>query len=97
MTITNDAVATAVDEAGVLLRADGADLHLVGFDVETASVHVAVDISGSNCVECIIPPDLLAVMLTDAINRSLDASVEVVVDDPRRDDPALGMSADGSH
>jgi len=97
MTITNDAVATAVDEAGVLLRADGADLHLVGFDVETASVHVAVDISGSNCVECIIPPDLLAVMLTDAINRSLDATVEVVVDDPRRDDPALGMSPDGSH
>ncbi|MBU3701247.1 MAG: hypothetical protein FGM58_04270 [Acidimicrobiia bacterium] len=97
MPITNDAVATAVDEAGVLLRADGADLHLVGFDVDAASVRVAVDISGSNCVECIIPPDLLAVMLTDAINRSLDVTVEVVVDDPRRDDPSLGISADGSH
>lgn len=90
MTITNETVASAVDEAGVLLRADGADLHLLGFDPDAASVHVAVDISGSNCADCIIPPDLLAVMLSDAINRNLDATVEVVVDDPRRDDPSLG-------
>jgi len=85
MAVTDDAIASAVDEAGVLLRADGADLDLVGFDGST--VRVAVDISGSNCVECIIPPDLLAVMLSDAINRALDQRVEVVVDDPRRDDP----------
>lgn len=93
MTITDETIASAVDEAGVLLRADGADLHLVGFDADAGSVHVAVDISGSNCVECIIPPDLLAVMLADAINRNLDTTVEVLVDDPRRDDPSLG----GSH
>ena len=93
MTITNDAVVSAVDEAGILLRADGADLHLVGFDEGEATVHVAVDISGSNCVECIIPPDLLSMMLSDAINRSLGSTVAVVVDDPRRDDPSLG----GSH
>ncbi|MFM8861328.1 MAG: hypothetical protein ACKOIA_02540 [Acidimicrobiia bacterium] len=90
MTITDESVASAIDEAGVLLRADGADLHLVEFDAEAGSVRVAVDISGSNCVECIIPPDLLAVMLADAINRNLDATVEVLVDDPRRDDPSLG-------
>ena len=90
MSFTDQAVAAAVDEAGVLLRADGADLHLLGFDADAASVHVAVDISGSNCVECIIPPDLLEVMLADAINRNLDTTVEVVVDDPRRDDPSLG-------
>lgn len=93
MTITDDAIASAVDEAGVLLRADGADLYLVDFDAEAGSVRVAVDISGSNCVECIIPPDLLAVMLSDAINRHLDSTVDVLVDDPRRDDPSLG----GSH
>jgi hypothetical protein len=93
MTITDESIAAAVDEAGVLLRADGADLHLVDFDADAGAVRVAVDISGSNCVECIIPPDLLAVMLTDAINRHLDATVEVSVDDPRRDDPSLG----GSH
>ena len=93
MALTTETITTAVDEAGILLRADGADLHLLGFDADAASVHVAVDISGSNCVECIIPPDLLAVMLSDAINRSLDTAVEVLVDDPRRDDPSLG----GSH
>lgn len=90
MTITNETVVSAVDEAGFLLRADGADLHLLGFDATAATVHVEVDISGSNCVECIIPPDLLAVMLSDAINRNLDTVVEVIVDDPRRDDPSLG-------
>jgi hypothetical protein len=93
MTITNESIASAVDEAAILLRADGADLHLIDFDAGAGAVRVAVDISGSNCVECIIPPDLLAVMLADAINRNLDAAVEVLVDDPRRDDPSLG----GSH
>ena len=51
MTISRAAVATAVDSAGVLLRADGADLRLVAIDPERPSVRVEVDISGSNCVE----------------------------------------------
>lgn len=74
----------AVDEAGVLLRADGADLALVEWNPDAARVRVSVDISGSNCVECIIPPDLLADMLGDAINRAVSSKVEVLVDDPRR-------------
>ncbi len=74
----------AVDEAGILLRADGADLLLVDWDAAAARVHVSVDISGSNCVECIIPPDLLADMLGDAINRAVASKVDVIVDDPRR-------------
>ena len=87
MTISREAVATAVDSAGVLLRADGADLRLGVHDGDLEnipSVRVEVDISGSNCVECIIPPDRLEVMLADAINRSLDTPVTVLVDDPRR-------------
>jgi hypothetical protein len=62
---------------------------LVEFDEANALVRVAVDISGSNCPECIIPPDLLADMLTDAINRSYSSRVDVDVHDPRRDDPSL--------
>lgn len=80
-------MADAVFEAGVLLRADGADLHLVAFDPANNRVRVAIDISGSNCPECIIPPDLLAEMLADVINRNYSSVVEVDVDDPRRDDP----------
>jgi len=83
-------IADAVFEAGILLRADGADLHLIDFDAENGRVRVAVDISGSNCPECIIPPDLLAEMLTDVINRNYSSVVEVDVDDPRRDEPILG-------
>lgn len=84
-----ESMTDAVFEAGVLLRADGADLHLVEFDEANARVRVAVDIAGSNCPECIIPPDLLADMLADAINRSYSSQVEVEVDDPRRDDPSF--------
>ena len=74
----------AVDEAGILLRADGADLLLADWDAAEGRVRVTVDISGSNCVECIIPPDLLADMIGDAINRATPSRVEVLVDDPRR-------------
>jgi len=87
--MSTESMTDAVFEAGVLLRADGAELHLVEFDEANARVRVAVDISGSNCPECIIPPDLLADMLTDAINRSYSSLVAVDVDDPRRDDPSL--------
>ncbi len=87
--MSTDSITDAVFEAGILLRADGADLHLVEFDEANALVRVAVDVSGSNCPECIIPPDLLADMLADAINRSYTSRVEVEVDDPRRDDPSF--------
>lgn len=83
MSISHEAVLSAVGDAGVLLRADGADLRLLGFDAEQGTVRVEVDISGSNCAECIIPPDLLAETLTDAINRALGSAVTVIVEDPR--------------
>lgn len=88
--MSDDAMADAVFEAGVLLRADGADLHLIEFDPANGRVRVAVDISGSNCPECIIPPDLLAEMITDVINRNFSSLVDVAVDDPRRDHPTVG-------
>lgn len=81
--MTYDSMVDAVHEAGNLLRADGADLHLVEFDPETARVRVAVDLSDSNCADCVIPPELLATVLSDAINRSYNSAVEVIVDDPR--------------
>lgn len=81
--MTSKRMEHAVLNAGVLLRADGADLHLVSFDEQRAEVRVIVEISGSECAECIIPPDLLAVVISDAINRGFGSPVRVVVDDPR--------------
>ena len=81
--MTSKRMEDAVLNAGVLLRADGADLHLVSFDEQRAEVQVIVEISGSECAECIIPPDLLAVVISDAINRGFGSPVRVVVDDPR--------------
>lgn len=73
----------AVLDAGVLLRADGADLRLVSFDQERGELHVAVDLDGAECAECVIPPELLSTVITDAITRAYGATVNIVVDDPR--------------
>ena len=84
--MTETSIADAVHEAGVLLRADGADLHLVNFDATNSEVRVAVDLSSSNCADCIIPPELLASVLSDAINTNFGSPVTVLVNDPRVDD-----------
>lgn len=81
--MTLESISEAVREAGELLRADGADLLLIDFDAEESRVHVSVSIADANCAECVIPPDLLAVVVSDVINRNLSTPVHVVVDDPR--------------
>jgi len=73
----------AVRQAGVLLRADGADLHLISFDSENAELRVAVDLSSSECADCVLPPDLLAVVISDVIHRDFGTPITVLVDDPR--------------
>jgi hypothetical protein len=81
--MTSTTIEEVVLNVGVLLRADGADLHLVSFDEQSSEVRVVVDLSGSECAECVIPPDLLAIVISDAINRGFGSPVSVVVDDPR--------------
>jgi len=78
-------VERAVDDAGVVLRADGADLLLVEFDAAVPMVRVAVSLEGAECPECVIPPELLADIIGDAVRRGVDGDITVIVEDPRAD------------
>jgi Fe-S cluster biogenesis protein NfuA len=84
MSIDTLDVAAGIDELRALLRADGADLELVGLDAGRRHVRVRLDLSGVDCLECVIPPDLLEDLVRDGLRRRVAADLEVVVDDPRR-------------
>ncbi|HEX3839976.1 MAG TPA: hypothetical protein VHU85_04205 [Acidimicrobiales bacterium] len=77
------AVAEAVDEVGELMRADGAVLILVAADPKTARIEVSLDLSGVDCLDCILPPAMLRDVLESAIQRRLPTEFEVKVSDPR--------------
>jgi len=78
-----DAVASAVDELGSLLRADGGDLVLVTADPAIERIEVRVDLDGVSCLDCILPPEELRRTIRDGIARRVPTEFELVVDDPR--------------
>lgn len=77
-------VADAVTELDTLVRADGAELRLVGADPKTARIEVALDLSGVECLDCVLSPEFLEQMLTDALARRIRGEFELVLHDPRR-------------
>ena len=77
-------VAGAIEEMGALLRLDGADLQLLGADPKTARIEVALDMVGVECEECVMPPELLEQMISDAVARRVRGEFELVLHDPRR-------------
>jgi hypothetical protein len=81
----NDAdVAEAVTELDALVRADGAALRLVGADPKTARIEVALDLTGVECLDCVLAPEFLEQMLSDALARRIRGEFELVLRDPRR-------------
>jgi Fe-S cluster biogenesis protein NfuA len=78
------AVAATIDEMGALLRSDGADLRLVDANPKTARIEVALELEGAECEECVLPPELLEQMISDALSRSVRGEFELVLHDPRR-------------
>ena len=79
------ALIEAVDELQVLVSGDGARLEVVEADPEGARLHLRIDLSEVECVDCVLPPAALRDMLGDSIRRRTGRDVEVVVDDPRDD------------
>jgi Fe-S cluster biogenesis protein NfuA len=80
------AVDEAVDEMGALLRSDGADLTLVEANPKTARIELRLELEGAECAECVLPPDLLERMISEALSRRVPGEFELVLHDPRRDD-----------
>jgi len=79
-----EAVAETVDEMGALLRSDGADLRLLDADPKTARIEVALELEGAECEDCVLPPELLEQMISDALARRVRGEFELVLHDPRR-------------
>jgi hypothetical protein len=86
--VDEQAVATAVDETAELLRGDGADLVLVETDPGGARIALRLDLSGVECLDCVVPPDLLEQMVTAELQRKVPGRFELVLDDPRRAEEA---------
>ncbi len=79
-----DDVEAAVEEMGALLRLDGAELTMVEANSKTARIEVALDMTGVECEDCVMPPELLEQMISDAVARRVRGEFELVLRDPRR-------------
>jgi Fe-S cluster biogenesis protein NfuA len=79
-----DEVEAAIEEMGALLRLDGADLAMVVADPKTARIEVELDMSGVECEECVMPPEMLEQMISDAVAKRVRGEFELVLRDPRR-------------
>ena len=83
--IDTQAVDEAVQELDAMVRADGARLALVAADPAAARVEVALDLSQVDCLECVLPPEFLEQMLTNALAQRIRGDFELVLRDPRQD------------
>ena len=81
--IAQSDVDDALAEIRPLVQADGADLVLSTVDPDAGQVVVRLDLAGVSCLECVLPPDLLHSMISDAMVRRVPGLADVVVEDPR--------------
>ena len=78
-----EAIQSAVDEMRALMQADGADLVVKELNVAAARLHLAVELAGVECLDCVVPPDMLRRVIADAVTKKYPGELEIVIDDPR--------------
>jgi Fe-S cluster biogenesis protein NfuA len=78
-------VDSALDEVRPLVQADGADLVLRDVDDAEGQVVLTLDLANVSCLECVLPPELLHSMISDAFTRRVPGLAGVVVEDPREE------------
>ncbi len=76
-------VRTALVDVAALVQADGGDLEFVSLDPASGVVALRLDVTSSNCVECILPKALLEDIAGEMLRRSVPSVAGVTVDDPR--------------
>ena len=87
MTQLSPAAQSTLDELAAIVEPDGA--RLVVRDASASTVTIELDLSQSDCPECVLPKDLLTDILTSRLHES-DPDVHAVeLIDPRE-------GADGS-
>jgi Fe-S cluster biogenesis protein NfuA len=85
MVIARADVDTALEEVRPLVQADGADLVLRDVDDTQGQLVLTLDLANVSCLECVLPPELLHTMISDAFTRRVPGLSGVVVEDPRED------------
>jgi len=78
-----EAIQAGVAEMQALMRADGADLVVKELSVAAARLHLAVDLANVECLDCVVPPDMLRRVIADAIAKKYPGELEILIDDPR--------------
>jgi hypothetical protein len=78
-----EAITAAVEEMRTLLQADGADLTIKELNPGAARLHLVVELANVECLDCVVPPDMLRRVITDAIAKKSPGELEILIDDPR--------------
>jgi hypothetical protein len=82
-TAAEQAIRSAVEEMQALMRADGADLLVKELNVPAARLQLVVELANVECLDCVVPPDMLRQVIQDAITKKFPGELEIVIDDPR--------------
>jgi len=81
--VADQAIQSAVEEMQTLMRADGADLVVKELNVPAARLHLVVDLANVECLDCVVPPDMLRRIIQDSIAKKYPGELEILIDDPR--------------
>jgi Fe-S cluster biogenesis protein NfuA len=82
MTLAADAE-SAVADLRPLVQGDGADLELRHVDESSRTVTIGLVLDGVECLECVMPPDFLHQIVTQAVTDKLGGAT-LVLEDPRQ-------------
>lgn len=84
MTQLSAAAQATLDELAAIVEPDGA--RLVVRDATTSTVTIELDLSASDCPECVLPKDLLVDILSSRLQESDPDLQTVDLIDPREAD-----------
>jgi len=81
-------VSSAVAEVQLLVSGDGARLDRIDPNLDDDVLRLRLDLSRVECLECVLPPELLAEIVTSSLRRRVgDEELSVLIEDPRRPAP----------
>jgi Fe-S cluster biogenesis protein NfuA len=78
----NAQIETVLGELRPILQADGADLELRVADEAGRQVTLGLVLDGVECLECVMPPEILQLIVAQAMQDRVQ-DVQVVLEDPR--------------
>jgi hypothetical protein len=74
---------SALAELNEIVGLDGGVLHII--DASPTSIRLELDLSASNCPECVVPKDLMLDILGASLAKADPDIVQIELYDPRED------------